>query len=159
MEKREYYYFREPTMISQVQMQTALERYGPWFLSIIGMLIAPYVSLPDEELYLNAIATVGALLASLTGVSIGSLLTLSQTDIGKALQKRGWYKILMRYAHVSVFVSLLMTLAAIAGFFITDEYENLYKVILFGLTFLALSAFYRVFSLLIKIGGFYREER
>ena len=145
-------------MISWNQTTTAMERYGPMLLFIIGAAISPYVPLPDEKLYLNAIATVGALLAPLTGVSASIILTL-KTDIKNALWKRGWQKNFMGYVHSSVSFSILMTLAAIVGFFITDEYENIYKLILFGLILCALGAFYRVFLLLIRIGGFYQEER
>ena len=144
-------------MISWNQITTVLERYSPMLLFIIGAAISFYVPLPDEKLYLNAIATVGALLAPLTGVSASIILAL-KTDIKNALWKKGWQKNLMGYVHSSVSFSILMTLAAIVGFFITDEYESVYKLILFGLILSALGAFYRVFLLLIKIGGFYRKE-
>ena len=145
-------------MISWVQIQTALERYGPRLLFIIGAFISLYVSLPVDKLYLNAIATVCTLMASLTGVSIGVLLAL-QTDVANALQKKGYYKILMGYARASVFSSLLTTLIALAGFFITDEYENLYKLFLFGMILYSVGAFYRVMELLLSIGGFHRSPQ
>ena len=158
MGKSRHYHIRHPEMISWVQTQTVIERRGHWLLFIIGVAISFFVPLPTEKLYLNTIATVGALLASLTGVSASILLTL-QTDIANALRKKGWYKNLMGYAHVSVSFSILMTLAAIAGFFLTNEYESIYKPILFGLILCSLGAFYRVFWLLIRIGGFYRAQQ
>ena len=158
MEKIGHYHSRYPKMISQAQALTLVERHAHRLLFIIGAIIGFYVVLPDENLYLNAIATVGAFLSSLTGVSITAFLSL-RSDIADALQKRGWYKILMSYAHSAVILSLSMLLAAIVGFFVSDEYESIYKVILFGLFFSALGAFYRIFFLLIRIGGFHREEQ
>ena len=115
-----------------------------------------FLSLPEEQLFLHTIAIVGALLSVLTGVSITALLSL-RSEIADALRSKGFYKDLMKYAHRSVLLSLLMTSVAVLGFFISARYAIFYQMIFFGVLLSAAGAFYRVFWLLIKIGGFYKE--
>lgn len=146
-------------MISRAQGKTWLERYGPMLVGVIGVFVGILlVTLPTEKSFLgeflNALATVGAVLASLTGVSISALMALN-TDVTNALRKYGHYKIVMNYAHRSVLASLLLALVAVAGFVISPEkYAFAYQSILSGVLFYALGAFYRIFSLLTRIDVF-----
>ena len=131
---------------------TFLEKCIPLLLALVGMAISFYVSLPTDTLYLNAIATVGILMALSTGVSI-SVLLIAQSDIANELRQQGYYKILTVYARAAIFWSLLSAFIAIVGFFIANGYENLYKLFLFGSTFYAVGAFCRVLEALLRIGG------
>ena len=114
-------------MISLALAKTWLERWGPMVFALIGAIIGyKFPVLPGKELFgafLNALATVGALMASFTGVSI-SIFLLLDSDVTKALRKHDYYKILMNYAHQSVLWSLLLALAAVVGFVISLEGKN-----------------------------------
>jgi len=147
-------------MISRQQFAFLLERHGPATFFVAGLLAGCFLSIPEEKLFLSTLATVGALLSSLTGVSISGFLSL-KTDIAEALRERGFYKRLMRYAQQSVMLSLLMACTAIVGFFVSSAcgYGHVYPPILWGVSLSAFVAFFRVFRLLIQIGGFYREPR
>ena len=157
MEKFRRYYCWS-AMISWPQIITAFERHGVSVLFIIGLVIGFYTPFPKNELFLSVTATVSALLASLTGVSISILLSLTN-DIADALRKKGYYKILMNYAHTSVVLSLFITLIAISGFLIHDEYKFVYKIVFFGVFLSAFGAFYRVLRLILKIGGYYHQSK
>lgn len=145
-------------MISRQQLAFLWERRGPAIFFVAGLLAGHFLSIPEEKLFLSTIATVGALLSSLTGVSISGFLSL-KTDIAEALRGKGFYKRLMRYAQQSVVLSLLMACTAIAGFFVSSTcgYGYVYPPILWGVSLSAFVAFFRVFRLLIQIGGFYSE--
>ncbi len=145
-------------MISSAQMSTFCERHGIKVLFVFGVAVGFCISLPHEKLFLSATATIGTLLSSLTGVSISILLSL-KTDIADALRKKGFYKELMNYAHVSILLALLVTLIAISGFLIPCEYDHVYTPVFSGVFLSSFGAFYRVFWLLLKIGGFYRSPK
>ena len=132
--------------------------------ALIGAIIGyKFLVLPNEEsfgAFLNALATVGAVMASFAGVSI-SIFLLLDSDVTKALRKHGYYKILMNYAHWAVLWSLLLALAALVGFVISLEEKNAlyYRTALCGVLFYAFGTFYRILALLRRIGGFFREEK
>lgn len=139
-------------MISQAHLITGVERHSPMAIFFIGIIVGFYLPLPEEKLFLSSIATIGALLSSLTGIAIGSFLSL-KTDIAEALREKGFYKNLMVYGNRSVLLSLFLCLIAVAGFFIPPACQQLYTSILSGTFLSAFVAFYRVFYLLQKIGG------
>lgn len=142
-------------MISYAQLQTFIERYAPRLLFLLGAIIGYFTGLPDEKLFMSVIATIGALLSSLTGIAISSFLSL-KTEIAEVLKKRGFYKILMKYGNISLLLSLSLTLIGVFGFLIPEHYEIFYGSLVIGMILSACGAFYRIFWLLLKVGSFYK---
>ena len=140
-------------MISMAQISTQWERLMPSLCFLVGAIIGCLVSIPEEKLFLSTIATIGVLLSSLGGVCITNFLSL-ETEVAKALQKNGYYIILMNYGKISVLLSLFLSLFALSGFLVPNEYKWVYEILLFGMLLSACGAFYRIFWLLTKIGGF-----
>lgn len=140
-------------MISYAQFQTFIERYVSSLLFFLGVVIGYFVEFPDESLFVGVIAIVGGLLCCLTGIVINSFLSV-KAEIADILRKRGFYKILMKYGNVSLLLCLSLVLVGIFGFFISECCKGFYNSVVFGFLFSACGAFYRLFWLLLKIGGF-----
>ena len=153
-------------MILNEQKMTRFERYGPWSLAAAGALIGCFdFSLPDENLlgsFLETLATVGALLASLTAVAIGALLALN-SDVYEAIRAHRYEKV-VQYANRSILTSLLLALLAVLGFVLRMGEETVllvlpYRMFLWGSLFYALGAFYRIFAFLLFLGKFPRGKK
>ncbi|MDA7972433.1 MAG: hypothetical protein MPK10_07700, partial [Gammaproteobacteria bacterium] len=135
-------------------------------LGVVGAAIGCFeCSLPDGDLlgsFLETLATVGALLASLTAVAIGALLALNN-DVYEAIRAHRYKKVVF-YAQQSILTSLLLALLAVMGFVLPLGDEAvllvlLYRIFLWGLLFYALGAFYLIFAFLLFLGKFPRAEK
>ena len=131
-------------------------------LFLVGGGAGLCVQIPENQLFLGAVVLMGALLTLLTSVSVSGFLSLD-TEISKRLREKGFYEILMRYGRTSLLLSLLLVLMATGGFLIHKEISvkitTTYTIILFGFLLSACGAFYRIFSLLTRIGGFHAPNK
>jgi len=142
---------------------TYLEKCGAWGFAILGLALAAFISAPFDSanssifgIFLGSAISVGALLASLTGVSTAAMIS-AKKDLEEYVARK-LYGRLMSYVLQSALASLFLVILAFIGFFLInagDVWMSIYKHILVAAICLSLGMFLRAFIVLTRIGRYF----
>lgn len=136
-----------------VGMVSFWEKYAPYVGAVLGGVLAHFLTLPNAPEFLSGLATVGSILAGLTGTSLSILLSYNAPIIGK-IRAAGYFINLMKWVRGAALLSLLLAITALGGFFYEHPSEIFYyKYFLLASAGSSVAAFLRLFWLIPKIGA------
>ena len=148
--------------IDKWTMDKWIEKWHPLVVAIVLASFTYFLEIQKGNVFyvglLGALATVGSILAGLTGMGLSALLTVN-SPIVDDLKIKGHFRTLMGYVQSSVVSALLLMIGAIAGFFITLDSFLIcgYKLVLSFLFWHSVFNYIRLTRLLAKIARHHRH--
>ncbi len=129
------------------------EKKAPYIGGAVGITFAYFLTIPTlPPLFLSGLATVGAIMAGLSGTSL-SILLLYKAPIMDKIQAAGYFVYLMKWVRNAALLSLILAIIALGGIFYENQPIQLYyKYLLMACTGGSVASFFRIFCLIPKIG-------